>query len=366
LNRGRVAIRLNLLPNSVACQTKDVQLGLYLPIPTSIKVELKHADKEKIGFLMAKAMKGQTKISFKVNDSSSKPKDTKSENSKLKEKEKESELITQSIAVTPLQPKLIEESVTKNSEITIFTVLAGHTLYDIGKRFGCTITDIANWNNLQRPYKIYVGQKLKIVTDKISQHKLVTASGINVRSSPKLKKNNVVDQLQFGTVVKQLSRTKNLARAGKFYNYWYKIETSDGKTSWIFGQYLSKFIPIQPDKRAQFYFKIAKKRIKKRLNLPNQINLVNFLATVKDDIQVSPKRGTKLAMLHLRSLTKLVVMDSENVDNTMDKVIKFIQSTQQSQVLSGNKSLSKELTNLKTVVSKTDYVKKDKVIKQIE
>ncbi|MDM8569868.1 hypothetical protein QUF50_10245, partial [Thiotrichales bacterium HSG1] len=64
LNRNRVAIRLNLLPNNSDCQTKNIQLGLYLPIPTSMKAALKNADKEKVGFLMSKAVQGQTKMSF--------------------------------------------------------------------------------------------------------------------------------------------------------------------------------------------------------------------------------------------------------------------------------------------------------------
>ena len=356
LNRGRVAVRLNLLPNSSACQTKNIQLGFYLPIPTSMKMALKHAEQKKTGFLMAKAMKGQTKISFTTKRVIVKP--------------KQDTPITKSIVAKPAKPKILAqqtiELVNPHSEITIFTVRSGHTLYNIGKRFNCSVNDIANWNNLQRPYKIYIGQKLKLITDKISQHKVITASGINVRSTPKLERGNVVGQLQFGTAVKQLSRTRNPEKAGRFYNYWYKIETNDGKIGWLFGQYLSEFIPVQPEKRAKFYFQIAKKRAKKKLDLPNQNNLVNFFTTITDYVQVSPERATKLAMLHLRALTELIIMSKENMAESFDKTIKFIQSTQQSKILDDNKSLPKELAKLKIAVSNTDQVKKDILIKQIE
>ncbi|MDM8565326.1 LysM peptidoglycan-binding domain-containing protein [Candidatus Halobeggiatoa sp. HSG11] len=360
LNRGRVAIRLNLLPNAPACQTQNVQLGLYLPIPTSLKVALKHADKETTGFLMSKAIKGRTEISFATNNSNNK------KAPKIVPTVSKGDMSTAlSVAAKPSQPKTIKELVVDpHSEITIFTVRSGHTLYDIGRRFGCTIADIANWNNLQRPYRIYVGQKLNIITNKLSKHKLVTASGINVRSKPKLKKHNVVEQLHFGAIVKQLARTRNPKKAGRFYNYWYKIKTNTGKTGWIFGQYLSEFVPVRPEKRAKFYFQIAKKRAKKKMDLPNQINLVNFLTAIKDDMQASPKRAAKIAMLHLRSLTKLIAMSK--VDKYLDKTVDFIKSTQQSQILNNNKYLSKELDKLKAIVSETNYAKKDDVIKQID
>ncbi len=353
LNNGKVAIRLNLLPNSSACQTKDIQLGLYLPIPTNINMELEQADKGEAGFLMAKSRKIATKIAFTTKAyPAHNPRPDKI-------------ITTQSIESIKTIPKNIGSL--DNSKITLFTVRSGHTLYGIAKRFNCTVTNIVNWNNLQRPYNIYAGQKLRILNDKLSQYKIITASGINVRSSPKLKKNNVVGQLQFGMIVKQLARINKLAEVGRFRNYWYKIETANGKVSWIFGQYLSKFIPVPAEKKAIFYFQIAKQRLKKRLNLRNQINLVEFLTAIKNDMQVSPKRSAKLAMLHLRSLTKLVAMSKGwAIDKTLDKVFKFIRSTRQSQLLDDNKYLPKEINKLRTNVDNTGHLKKDTVIEQLD
>lgn len=343
LKEDKVAIRLNLLPNAIACQTQNIQLGLYLPIPTDIGTALRQANNRETGFLMNKASKGQTKIAFTTANYSKKQIVTNK---------------TASIEAKPFQPKATKN--VSNSNITMFTVRSGHTLYSIAKRFNCTIKEISNWNNLQRPYRIYSGQKLKIITDKISLHKIVIASGVNVRSSPKLEK-NVVGSLQFGTTVKQLARSRNPEKVGRFYDYWYKIETATGEKSWIFGQYLSDFIPIKPEAKAKFYFQIAKKRVKKRLDLPNQINLVDFLMTIKDDVQVSPKRSAKLAMLHLRSLIKLVVMSQDkSVEQALDKVTNFIQA------IKPNNDLIKELSKLRTVINKTNHPKKNSVIEQID
>ena len=348
LNKDKVAVRINLLPNSSACQTKDVQLGLYMPIPTNIKPQLEQADTGKNGFLMAKANNKATKIAFTTKNYSTK--------------------------ITTVKPvdstnKFIQKTIESSGDYktTLFTVRSGDTLYGIARHFNCSVSDIAKWNDLQRPYKIFVGQKLTVITDKLSQYKIITASGINVRSSPKLKKDNVVGQLQFGMVVKQLVRIDKLAKVGRFRNYWYKIETVNGKVSWIFGQYLSRFIPVQPEKKAKFYFNIAKQRIKKRLDLPNQINLVEFLTTIKTDVKVSPKRAVKLAMLHLRSLAKLVTMSKGKlIDKTLDKVIKFTQSTKQSKILDNSRYLFKEINKLRAAVDNTGHLKKDTVLEQID
>ncbi|HHB93426.1 MAG TPA: LysM peptidoglycan-binding domain-containing protein [Thioploca sp.] len=342
LNKGQVAVRLNLLPNTSACQTKDIQLGLYLPIPNRLKIELEQANKGKAGFLMAKSINTATKIAFTTSNT-------------------KSNKITQSTA-----SKTIPNKSANNYEKILFTVRSGHTLYGIAKHFDRTVSDIINWNNLQPPYKIFAGQKLTILIDKLSQYKIITASGINVRSSPKLG-NNIVGRLQFGMKVKQLARIDKLVEIGRFRNYWYKIETANGKKGWIFGRYLSDFIPMGAEKKAKFYFQIAKQRLKKRLNLPNQINLIDFLDTIKNDMLASPKRAEKLAMLHLRSLTKLIVMSKGNfIDKSLDKVIKFIQSTRQSQILDNNRYLSKEINKLRIAVDNTGHLKKDTVIKQID
>jgi peptidoglycan DL-endopeptidase LytF len=41
-------------------------------------------------------------------------------------------------------------------------VLPGDTLYKIAKHYGYSLTDLATWNGIQAPYKLMVGQKLRV------------------------------------------------------------------------------------------------------------------------------------------------------------------------------------------------------------
>jgi len=49
-----------------------------------------------------------------------------------------------------------------NSNSAFHTIERGDTLYNIAMRYGQTVGDITLWNNLQLPYTLYIGQKLRI------------------------------------------------------------------------------------------------------------------------------------------------------------------------------------------------------------
>jgi len=50
-----------------------------------------------------------------------------------------------------------------------YIVKKGDTLYSIGFRYGYNYLDVAEWNNIDKPYNIDVGQKLKLFRPKTSQ-----------------------------------------------------------------------------------------------------------------------------------------------------------------------------------------------------
>ncbi len=52
VNDNQIAVRVKLQPLAPACQTKDRQLGFYLPIPANLQSTIKQAQVGKIGFLM--------------------------------------------------------------------------------------------------------------------------------------------------------------------------------------------------------------------------------------------------------------------------------------------------------------------------
>ena len=55
LENNRVAVRISLTPNSGACSTGHAQLGILLPMPSSLKTSLYAAQSGKEGFLMKDA-----------------------------------------------------------------------------------------------------------------------------------------------------------------------------------------------------------------------------------------------------------------------------------------------------------------------
>ena len=131
LKGNQVAMRLHLSPIAHACQSTNIQLGFYLPIPNTLKEDINKAKRRKAGFLMEQskniADKKSTKLSFST--------------------------ATYSHNVQP-------STVSKKTSSDKITVQAGDTLYSISKRHGCQVADLVAWNNLQSPYNLSLDQSL--------------------------------------------------------------------------------------------------------------------------------------------------------------------------------------------------------------
>ena len=167
-----------------------------------------------------------------------------------------------------------------------------------------------------------VGDKMKIVSEKseepvseepvsekpvsekpakeLVKQRIMIASGVNVRSAAKLNARRV-GQLNFGTVVKELARSKNLDKIGNSKDYWYQIEMPSGETGWTFGNLSTS---IDPNKRGELYLEVAQKRLKKNLNWSNQKALLDFLARAKKEVQSPPEIAVELALLYFSTLQK--------------------------------------------------------------
>jgi LysM repeat protein len=135
----QVAIRLNLKPTTRACESKKMQLGFYLPIPSSLKIALDRAQKQNSGFLM----RDQHRIA--ANNTSMVKLSTKD----------------------PLP--IDQESDEPKIECKYHTLISGDTLYSISRKYNINIKDIAKLNNLSSSDygNLYIGQKLKISCEKI-------------------------------------------------------------------------------------------------------------------------------------------------------------------------------------------------------
>ncbi|RKZ43685.1 MAG: hypothetical protein DRQ41_04680 [Gammaproteobacteria bacterium] len=157
----------------------------------------------------------------------------------------------------------------------------------------------------------------KPVTEKQAKERvkqrIMIASGVNVRSAPKLNARRL-GELSFGTVVKELARSKNRVKIGKTKDYWYQIEMPGGEIGWTFGNLSSA---IAPNKKGETYLEIAQQRLLKKLNWSNQKALLDFLAQVKEEVQSPPEIAVELALLYFSTLQKK--LDQLSNDNQPEK-----------------------------------------------
>jgi len=57
------------------------------------------------------------------------------------------------------------KSVKDQQTVQYHQVKVGDTLINISKKYGCNYQDIARWNNIEPPYNIVIGQKIKIFSE---------------------------------------------------------------------------------------------------------------------------------------------------------------------------------------------------------
>jgi len=145
IQKNQVAIRLNLPAASFSgCDSRNIQLGFYLPIPRSEKRLFNQVRRGYKGFLKTRNRKSVYGKSTQVSFS------TASYSRKKPKKLKFQPTFSFSKATASRQPA--------NS----ITVQRGDTLYGIAKKSGHSIDEIAAWNHLQRPYDLSIGQTLII------------------------------------------------------------------------------------------------------------------------------------------------------------------------------------------------------------
>lgn len=74
----------------------------------------------------------------------------------------ESETVTDDKIVVPMYGGGIVTDVSSKVSVKEISVVAGDTLYSLAQRYSMTVDEIVELNDLQVPYSLYVGQKLKV------------------------------------------------------------------------------------------------------------------------------------------------------------------------------------------------------------
>ena len=114
-------------------------------------------------------------------------------------------------------PKLEENNTTpvvtppQNSSTVAYTVKRGDTLSEIAKRYGTTVNEIANLNNISNTNLIYIGQYLIIPTTSNAQ--VSTSTTYTVKSGDTL--SGIANM--FGTTYQKLAEINGISNPNKIY-----------------------------------------------------------------------------------------------------------------------------------------------------
>jgi serine/threonine protein kinase len=123
--------------------------------------------------------------------------------------------------------------------------------------------------------------------------RMITGAGVQLRIQPRLDATRGA-VLQIGTIVSELENTK---QGGKT---WYRVKTSSDEDGWVHGKYT---LFLAPDKRAQAYIGIAKRKLNSRsASFGDLVDLCNFLSSVSDEVEL--ESAVELKLLYLLALQR--------------------------------------------------------------
>jgi len=79
-----------------------------------------------------------------------------------------------------LETQLLDQTKEDSSEQNYHIVLAGDTLYKIANHYGFSVAEVAAWNGLQEPYNLSIGQKLWLTPNNQNLRPAVGVSGYHI------------------------------------------------------------------------------------------------------------------------------------------------------------------------------------------
>ena len=111
-----------------------------------------------------------------------------------------------------------------NSSYTTYTVQAGNTLSGIAYKYGVTVSQLQQWNNISNPNEIYVGQTLKIYTNNLNSSSNSTTKPTNSSSNSSyttytVQAGNTLSGIayKYGVTVSQLQQWNNISNPNEIY-----------------------------------------------------------------------------------------------------------------------------------------------------
>lgn len=107
-----------------------------------------------------------------------------------------------------------------------------------------------------------------------SANRITVVSNARLRQSPQLTAEEIV-RLPLGAIVRVFEQSPERELIGGIEDFWYRVETTDGVSGWVFGGLTVSFSPAR---REEIYLRIVRERMNiGRNSFPEQTDLFNFL-----------------------------------------------------------------------------------------
>ena len=125
---------------------------------------------------------------------------------------------------------------TSHSSTILYTVQAGNTLSGIAYKYGVTVSQLQQWNNISNPNEIYVGQTLKIYTNTSlsGTTKPTNSSSNSSYTTYTVQAGNTLSGIayKYGVTVSQLQQWNNISNPNEIYvGQTLKIYTNTSNSS---------------------------------------------------------------------------------------------------------------------------------------
>jgi uncharacterized protein YecT (DUF1311 family)/uncharacterized protein YgiM (DUF1202 family) len=220
VKKDHVAVYIVLSPAITDCRFEKVQLGIYLPIPKKLSLNIKKAQKSQAGFLMEKMKKKATVFYFSTDTYTPYP-------------VAGTRVITVPKASLRTLPQVTNTNLIETlKEGTVIKTLARTSFQESNdyKRDYWYLAELKNGK---------IGWIFGALTKRLKKNPLMslrktTDDKTHVRSKQNIKA-RIVETLDKGVIVRAFARSKRQGKVKQVLDYWYKVKLASGKIGWIFG-----------------------------------------------------------------------------------------------------------------------------------
>ena len=127
---------------------------------------------------------------------------------------------------------------------------------------------------------------------------IITGFNVNVRETASIDA-KTLSNLDFGTIVRQVERAKELQTVAGKTDFWYKVSRNQNQTGWVFGSFLK---PFAAAKREAIYRQITADKFKfAKRSFTENAELYDFLTKAQGEVK-TPETAAEIGLRRYQAL----------------------------------------------------------------